>query len=217
MPVHDAVDDHVRRLDHALVGPRRLKADILREVRDGLEDAATAYGDERRAVDEFGPVREIAPPFQVELAAAASRSLALRVAAVFALTTVLADLMWRGAPWVGPPPPALYLFLSDAIDRLGIATAVLGFAAVLGLWLAARRGRPVPVRVLRGLGIGIVMLVGLVWGIGTVVFVWSATMWESALSWPPMLIGAALTAVAGAWVGGAAWWCLGSTRGVAVR
>jgi hypothetical protein len=218
MHAHEAVEEHVRGLDRALTGPRRLKADLLREVRHGLFDAAEAYGadgdadPERRAVEEFGPVREVAPGYQTELAAAASRTLGLRVAAIFALLTVTADLMWRGAPWTGPQPPALYLFLSDTIDRLGIAAAALGGLGVLVLWLAARSGRAVPARALRAIVLGIVTLVGLVWVFGTVVYAWSATMWDQALTWPPMIIGSAVVGLAGVWIGRAAWACLGATR-----
>jgi hypothetical protein len=221
MLVHEAgsaVEEHVRRLDRALSGPRRLKADLLREVRHGLADAAEAYeadghaDPERRAVEEFGPVREVAPAYQTELAAAASRTLGLRVAAIFALLTISADFMWRGAPWTGPQPPALYLFLSDTIDRLGVAAAVLGGLGVLVLWLAARTGRAVPARALRAIVLGIVTLVGLVWVFGTVVYAWSATMWDQALTWPPMIIGSAVVGLAGIWIGRAAWACLSATR-----
>jgi hypothetical protein len=78
-----AIESHVRGLDRALTGPGRLKADMLREVRHGLVDAAEAYeaeGDadpERRAIAEFGAVPEVAPAYQAELATSATRSVAL--------------------------------------------------------------------------------------------------------------------------------------------
>jgi hypothetical protein len=90
--------------------------------------------------------------------------------------------------------------------------AVLGGLGVLVLWLAARTGRAVPARALRAIVLGIVTLVGLVWVFGTVVYAWSATMWDQALTWPPMIIGSAVVGLAGIWIGRAAWACLSATR-----
>lgn len=213
-----AVEEHVRRLDRALVGPRRLKRDLLREVRHGLSDTAEAYAadglddPERRAVDEFGAVRLVAPGYQRELAASASRTFGLLVAAAFTLLTVTADLMWRGAPWTGPRPPALYLFLSDTVDRLSVAAAALAGAGVLALWLASRSGRTVPRATMRITAATVIVLTGFVWLFGTAVFVWSATMWEEAITWPPMIIGAGLLTLVGVWIGRSAWICLAATR-----
>ena len=212
------VEEHVRRLDHALVGPRRLKADMLREVRHGLVDTAEAYAaeglddPERRAVEEFGAVRLVAPAYQRELAAAASRTFGLLVAAIFTLMTITADFMWRGAPWAGPRPPAFYLFLSDTVDRLSVAAAALAGAGVLALWLTSRTGRTVPRRAMRMAAGTVIALTGFVWLFGTAVFAWSATMWDQALTWPPMLIGAVVLTLVGVWIGRAGWTCLAATR-----
>jgi hypothetical protein len=206
------VEGHVRRLDRALTGPRRVKADLLREVRDGLVDAAEGHRvegvppaeAERRAVAEFGAVPELAPVYQAELAAAAARSLGIRVTAVFAVLGIAGNLMWRGAPWTGPQPPAGYLFVSGLIDRVGLAlvlTGVLGWAA---LWLAARSGRPVPPRALRLVTLAVIAQLAVIWSAGATVYVWSLVLWDAAASWPPMLVGGAAMCAAAWWVARAA-------------
>jgi hypothetical protein len=214
------VEGHVRRLDRALTGPRRMKADLLREVRDGLVDAAEGHRAdglppteaERRAVAEFGGVPEVVPAFQTELALSAARSLGLRVTAVFAVLAIAGNLMWSGAPWVGPQPPSGYLFISSAVDVLGLALASVGALGAVGLWLTARSGRPVPVRAARLLTVGFVTLLGLVWAASAVLFVWSVLLWDAVLSWPPMQVGGIAIAVATVWVARAA-----ATSVVAIR
>lgn len=78
-----AVDptQYVVRLGAALVGPRRARRDLLREVADHLEDASEAYVRAglteaeagARAVADFGTVAEVAPGLQTTLAVASSR------------------------------------------------------------------------------------------------------------------------------------------------
>ncbi|HEY4417930.1 MAG TPA: hypothetical protein VGN22_00325 [Pseudonocardia sp.] len=65
MSTPDVVDQHVAELARALRGPGRTRRSILREVRDGLHDAAAAHRccglDPQqaavRAVHDFGPAR----------------------------------------------------------------------------------------------------------------------------------------------------------------
>jgi hypothetical protein len=86
------IDAYVADLGRTLRGPRRAKADLLREARDGLCDAAAAHMDagldadaaQRRAVADFGAVPEIAPHYQAELAAAQGRRTALLICLVLA-------------------------------------------------------------------------------------------------------------------------------------
>jgi hypothetical protein len=214
------LDGYVGRLDAAIVGSARTKADVLREVRHSLADAAEAYEAdgltpreaEQRAVDEFGAVAELAPAFQAELATSATRTLAVRVTAAFGVLVFAADLMWRGAPWTGPQPPALYTLLSDAVDRVSIAVAASGVIGMLALWVSARAGRTVPARTLRIANRLVAVLLAFVWVVGAVMFVWSAEMWEGALTWPPMLIGTAVMSAAALWIGRATWTSLRATR-----
>jgi hypothetical protein len=81
------IDAYVAELGGILRGPRRAKADLLDEARDSLVDAVRAYQDrgldrqaaERRAVEEFGDVAEIAPGYQTELGLVQGRRTALLV------------------------------------------------------------------------------------------------------------------------------------------
>ena len=147
-----AIESHVRGLDRALTGPGRLKADMLREVRHGLVDAAEAYeaeGDadpERRAIAEFGAVPEVAPAYQAELATSATRSVALRVTAAYGVGAFAANLMWTGAPWAGQPPPGAFQVLAEIIDVVGNGLAVFGAVTLAALWLRSRSGRTTPMR-----------------------------------------------------------------------
>ncbi|GIF70507.1 permease prefix domain 1-containing protein [Asanoa siamensis] len=206
------VDEHIQRLDRALSGPVRLKRRMLTEARDGLDDAVRDLCDagqppaaaQRQAVTEFGAVDEVAPAFQAELAASAARVLGLRVLAVFAVTAICSDLMWQGAPWTGPQPPLGYLVLSASVDWLGkvaIASALLGS---LTLWVATRRGRGVPRRVLRRATAGLVGVLTLIATTSTALFAWSAGMWDTALTWPPMIAGGVAMAAAAVWLSRAA-------------
>ena len=69
------IDAYVADLADALRGPRRAKADLIAEARDSLVDATEAYARrgfdraaaERRAVQEFGMIAEIAVGYQTEL------------------------------------------------------------------------------------------------------------------------------------------------------
>lgn len=92
------IDTYVAELGRALHGPRAARADLLAEAHDGLVDAADAYEEcglareeaERRAVEEFGPVRVVAPGYQAELGLAQGRRTAVLICAVL----VLQPVMW---------------------------------------------------------------------------------------------------------------------------
>jgi hypothetical protein len=93
----------LERLSSDLRGPRRIRADLLAELRDGLDDAtddliASGLAPEqarRRAVAEFGDPASLAAELQVELAGVQARRTALAVA----LASLLMELAWsRGYP-----------------------------------------------------------------------------------------------------------------------
>jgi hypothetical protein len=203
----DVVEERLRELAGRLRGPARLKAELIVELRHALSDAAEAYREgglpateaQRRAVAEFGTPAQLAPAYQAELAAGALRGLAVRALAVAVVLVVAGDLSWKGSSWsAGPPPPDGYLLLSASLNWIWLAVAGLALAwLVLGTRLA-RRGRagvPASGRLL-GLGLtGALMLGSLA---GAALFAWSLGLWEAALTWPPMIVGAVL--VGGAYV-----------------
>ncbi|MFI6328866.1 permease prefix domain 1-containing protein [Micromonospora chersina] len=203
------VDDRLRELAGQLHGPARLKADLLTEARHALEDAVEAYREgglpvaeaERRAVAEFGSPAQLAPGYQAELAAGALRGLALRALAVALVLMAGGDLTWRGASWTeGPRPPAGYLLLSSMVNGVWAVVAALAVAGLLLGLLAARYATPRLSRLARVVGFGLTG--GLVIGAatGVALFGWSVHLWDAALTWPPMIIGAVVV--------GAAWFAL---------
>ncbi|SCL61552.1 permease prefix domain 1-containing protein [Micromonospora chersina] len=203
------VDERLRELAGQLHGPARLKADLLTEARHALEDAVEAYREgglpaaeaERRAVAEFGTPAQLAPGYQAELAAGALRGLALRALAVAVVLMAGGDLTWRGASWTeGPRPPAAYLLLSSAVNGVWAVVAALAVAGLLLGLLAARHATTRLSRLARAVGFGLTggLVVGAATGVA--LFGWSVHLWDAALTWPPMIIGAVVV--------GAAWFAL---------
>lgn len=145
------IDDYMTALEGALRGPRRAKADLLAEVRDGLTDAAAAHertglgrqASQRQAVQEFGAVGEIAPGYQAELGLAQGLRTALLVLSVLAAQ----PLAWGMAgplvarvlalPWVSRPGPG-YALADQAVEVLGVAAVVGGLLAALGCGIGIR-------------------------------------------------------------------------------
>ncbi|MFC4530584.1 permease prefix domain 1-containing protein [Sphaerisporangium dianthi] len=143
------IDDYVTTLDRTLRGPARVRRDLVTEARDSLADATEAHlaegvgrdEAERMAVAEFGPVGEIAPGYQEELAAQQGR----RTAAVLFLTVPLMTLIWSGIWIVYPEPaatliagkPAWFTPLARFLDFFQFGMGVLGAFALF----AFGRGR----------------------------------------------------------------------------
>jgi hypothetical protein len=88
----DVIDRFVAQLERTLSGPRRAKADMVNEIRDGLHDAADAHrcsgldadAAQQCALAEFGTVKELAPALQAELAMTQARRTALLIIVVLA-------------------------------------------------------------------------------------------------------------------------------------
>jgi hypothetical protein len=84
----DPRDDVLRVLAANLRGPRRVRAELLTELRDGLDDATVALEDSgldadrarQQAVDEFGDPVLLARELQTELIGVQARRTALAVA-----------------------------------------------------------------------------------------------------------------------------------------
>ncbi|MFE9959501.1 permease prefix domain 1-containing protein [Micromonospora sp. NPDC005299] len=216
------VDERLRELAGQLHGPARLKADLLTEARHALEDAVEAYREgglpvaeaERRAVAEFGTPAQLAPGYQAELAAGALRGLALRALAVAAVLMVGGDLTWRGASWSdGPRPPEGYLLLSASVNGIWAVIAGLALAGLLLGLLAARYATPGLPRLARAVGFGLTGGLAAGAAAGAALFGWSVHLWDAALTWPPMIIGAVLVSAAWFALARAARYWLLSARG----
>ncbi|MCG5435362.1 permease prefix domain 1-containing protein [Micromonospora foliorum] len=195
------VDEHLRELAARLQGPARLKSDLLTEARHGLLDAVEAYREsglpateaQRRAVVEFGSPAQVLPSWQAELAVGALRGLSLRMLAVAGVGVAAGDLTWRGASWSnGPRPPAGYLLLSNSVDWIWMSTLLLSVAGLLVVWASARAPRAGLALAQRAVGAGLTGLLALAMLAGCALFTWSVNLWDAALHWPPMIVGAVL-------------------------
>ncbi|MEV0429554.1 permease prefix domain 1-containing protein [Micromonospora sp. NPDC050495] len=195
------VEERLDELAGRLRGPARLKSDLLTEARHALRDAVEAYREdglpaaeaERRAVAEFGSAAQLAPDYQAELAAGALRGLAARALAVAGVLLAAGDLTWQGSSWSdGPHPPAGYQLLSTSLNGIWSLVAGLAVAGLLLGFLAARHPSPRLPRLARAAGYG--LTAGLAGGAvaGGALFGWSVSLWDAALTWPPMIIGAVL-------------------------
>ncbi|WP_232665062.1 permease prefix domain 1-containing protein [Pseudonocardia sp. TRM90224] len=136
---------HVEQLARALRGPARSRASMLRETREGLEDAAAAHREgglapaeaEALAVRQFGSVRQIAPLYQAELTVRQSRRTALLLAVLMPALTHGWDMLWTiGISWeMAGPPPQIVLTLADAQDKISNVATVVAVALLLMTFL----------------------------------------------------------------------------------
>jgi hypothetical protein len=150
MSTSDPVAAHVAELDRVLRGPAAVRADVLAEVRDGLEDAAAAHRAEgapageaaARAVAEFGTVADLAPLYQAELTTAQVRRTALVAGLLFPAMLLGWDLLWRsGLAWPSSgPAPAVVGVLARVQDVLSATAAALALLVLLAT--LRRRVRP---------------------------------------------------------------------------
>jgi hypothetical protein len=142
---------YVTALDEALVGPTRVRRDLVQEARDHLDDAAAAYRRaghdrphaERLAVSDFGDLEEIVPAFQTTLAVASSRRTAWMLFAVLAIQPFL----WDGPLGPNNPDPEglFYAILDNAVEYGGglmilASVTLLVLTGIGNRWFAAGRG-----------------------------------------------------------------------------
>ncbi|SEQ00122.1 permease prefix domain 1-containing protein [Lentzea albida] len=145
------IDRYVTDLGARLQGSKKQVRDLLTETRDSLADATEAHVGrglseqeaQERAVEEFGPVREIANEYQAELAVAYGT----RTLVWLAIVLPLMHMAWEYGrmlligPWqdFAAMPPAWYLFIAKANDLTsGIASGVALVTLVLGRVLARK-------------------------------------------------------------------------------
>lgn len=147
----DVIERYVTDLGSRLQGSRKQVRDLLTETRDSLTDATEAHLGSglteqeaaRRAVEEFGPVREIANEYQAELAVAYGTRTLIWLAIVLPLMHMAWEYsrMLFVGPWqdFGTPPPSWYLVVAQANDLTsGAASGVALVALVLGRILARK-------------------------------------------------------------------------------
>jgi hypothetical protein len=193
----DPVDAHLAALARTLRGPHGLRRCLLAEARDGLHDAAAAYGAAgldparaaARAVRDFGPVREVARAYQAELAAAQARRTALLLGLSFPGLLLLWDLLWRsGTGWSGPAPPGVGA-LAAVQDVAGAVVGVVALAALVLLHGDARRVRdPRPLaRAVAALGASAALLCA---GVAVVMNLLAATATARLLTTSPLAVAA---------------------------
>ncbi|TDO54870.1 hypothetical protein EV643_101661 [Kribbella sp. VKM Ac-2527] len=136
----DPVESYLGGLNRALVGPRRRKADLLAEARDGLVDATEAFESDGlsvdeaklRAVEDFGDLAEVVPGYRAELGIAQGR----RTAVLLFLVLIAQPIVWLQGVWAWTQQPeaanTFVAFLNQAVEVVGtlsIAGAVLAVVA----------------------------------------------------------------------------------------
>lgn len=209
------IDAYLAALRGELRGPRLPRASMIREVRDGLHDAACAYRDhgvsqaeaERRAVAEFGSPRVVAAAMRDELAAATGRYLAALAILLGSAQFALANYTWQTAAreqgWPRPTPE--YGVFAQAVD---VSNIVILVALALAVPVLGRGGRYMPTRrVVRIMGIGVLVsqLADVV--VGTLL---NAFAPQGIMLWngPELPLLLALSIASVVWTAAVAWRCV---------
>ncbi|WP_414942978.1 permease prefix domain 1-containing protein [Amycolatopsis sp. cmx-11-32] len=164
------IEAYLGDLRARLDGPASAKRDLLREARDGLNDAADAYREggwseheaQRRAVDDFGPAHLIARDYQAELGMhSGTRTLWKLI-----LGVPMMQLAWEFArKWTFgdwsqlEATPAWYKYIAQFTHGSVFIVPVLGVFALLCMrWLSRRMDG---VKLVRTIGVLIGEAVGL--------------------------------------------------------
>ncbi|KZB82620.1 hypothetical protein AVL48_10595 [Amycolatopsis regifaucium] len=165
------IEAYLGDLRARLDGPASAKRDLLREARDGLNDAADAYREggwseqeaQRRAVDDFGPVHLIAQGYQTELGMHSGTRTLWKLILGVPLMQLAWDFArkWTFGDWsqFTTPTPAWYKYIAQFTHGSVFLVPVLGvFALVCMRWLSRRMDG---VRLVRTAGVLIGEAVGL--------------------------------------------------------
>lgn len=139
--VPDPVEAHVAELERSLRGSSKVRRSMVREARDGLDDAVDAYRRSgltpehaaRQAVRDFGPVSAVAPLYQDELAAGQGRHTTLLLAVGLPALMLGWDLLW--ASGVADRPPAPEAMVATVQELARVQDLVSGVAAAMALVL----------------------------------------------------------------------------------
>ena len=141
------IDAYIARLDAALPGPRRKKADLLAEARDGLIDATEALEAdglsrseaERHAIEDFGEIDEILPDYRAELGYAQGR----RTAVLLAATIVIQPIVWLDNTWqwnrdAGHEAGPVQLWLNRFVENAGMAALIMAALVIVATGIGLR-------------------------------------------------------------------------------
>jgi hypothetical protein len=215
----EPIDDFVAGLSAALRGPRRTRVEMITEARHSLEDAAAALEEagleprdaQRRAVEEFGTLREVVPGYQAELAAQQGRRTAAWIAIALPVINCLEPLMWWDSPWSIERASYLYWVLVDHFQYTSFLAAGIAALVVAGFSWGSRYVRD-GVRYARIVGLGTVVFLGLHGLVGAAVFGLSVYQWPAAATWPPILIGMGVNIAAFGYAGLLAVRCVSFAR-----
>jgi|tagenome__1003787_1003787.scaffolds.fasta_scaffold20852335_3 hypothetical protein len=162
-PGTDPRHDVLARLAAGLRGPRRVRADLLAELRDGLEDATAALEAEglqphqarQQAVAEFGDPDALVGELQAELTAVQARRTALLVAVVSPIVSLAWDLGYPALMrdyWMRGGQPSGSLLLGPLNQIQDIAVRIAAPLLLLS-YLAIVRRTTAPGRVTLAIGL----------------------------------------------------------------
>ena len=182
------VDDLRARLH----GPRGVRIALLKEVDDGLRDAAEAYQEAgappaeaaRMAADEFGDPAELAPLYQAELDACQGRRAALLIALAYPTMTLTWDALWRYTSAGETPARENIVTVASALDAGSYMVAI---AATVAIPLFARASALWTRRL--AIGVGLLGWLALVLSLSASVWMAQANNAPGALPMEPSLPG----------------------------
>ena len=140
---------YLEELNATLIGPGRVRRDLVREAADHLEDAADAYvragwsptEAEELAIADFGPVDQIAPGFQTTVAVTGARRTALILLGALVIQPFLWDdgLELAAGTHAAAPPDSWPYAVLDAVIEIGGFFGLLGAIVVLALTAVGQR------------------------------------------------------------------------------
>lgn len=220
----DVIAGYADELDRTLRGPRRLRADLVAEARDGLTDAAEAYEHDGadpetaagRAVADFGPLRTVASGYQAVLATAQARRTALLFFVVTAAQALGATYEWRSLSvrdgWTFQPGLG-YSVLARTVDWVGVGNKVAALLVLLATGIGVRYlgNRPSICRFtgVLTLSVGAFMFVG-----GTLLTSLNPALMASYQDKPYLWFFYGISLVPGIWLAVSAWRCIVAARPV---
>ncbi|OOC06543.1 hypothetical protein B0293_13160 [Amycolatopsis azurea DSM 43854] len=144
------IEAYLGELRTRLDGPVTAKRDLLREARDGLNDAADAYRDggwseddaQRRAVEDFGPVHLIARDYQAELGMHSGTRTLWKLILGVPMMQLAWELArkWTFGEWSQlAPTPGWYRYIAQFTHGSVFIVPVLGVIALVCMrWLSRR-------------------------------------------------------------------------------